>query len=55
MQLLDEFLAGATVVEHLDDATKMAFRAVRALDDLGMGFVDVLLRHDVPFLSLPMG
>lgn len=45
VKLLGEIEAGSSFIEHLDDATKMAFGSLQPLDDFRMGFVDIVVCH----------
>jgi hypothetical protein len=45
VELLSKIEAGASFIEHLDDATEMAFGPLQPLDDFRMGFVNVVACH----------
>jgi len=45
MKLLGEIEARTFFIEHLNDAAKMAFGALQSLDDIRMGFVNVIVCH----------
>jgi hypothetical protein len=45
MKLLCELDAAATFIEHLDDAPHVPLRTLEALDDVGVGSMNVCLRH----------
>src|SRR5215218_5126840 len=45
MKLLGEIETGSSLIEHFDDAAKVAFGALQALDDFRVGFVHMILGH----------
>jgi hypothetical protein len=45
MQLLGEIEARSSFAEHFNHPAEMTVRPLQPLDDIGMGFMNVILRH----------
>ena len=45
VKLLGEIETGSSFIEHFDDATEMALGPLQPLDDIRMGFMNVVVRH----------
>jgi hypothetical protein len=45
VELLGQIKAGATLGKHLDDAAEVTFGSFQPLDDIRMGFMNMVLCH----------